>query len=50
VCGDEKVMSKFLGSLVESLITRLYLTTEQMEQERIDEEEESTGFSSLPFP
>eukprot|EP01039_Chlorochromonas_danica_P007116 gene7116-7868_t len=38
-----KILLPVLSRLVHHIITRLYLTPEQMEAERIEEEEESTG-------
>lgn len=43
----KRAIMPFLRTLVEHLISRLYLTAEQMEQERIDEEEEDSGEKEL---
>lgn len=43
----KRVLMGYLKPLVENLISRLILTQEQMEQERIDEEEESSGEKDL---
>jgi len=43
----KRAMLLYLKTLVEHLICRLYLTSEQMEQDRIDEEEESSGEKEL---
>jgi len=43
----QMAMRAYLPELIRNLIRRLYLTSEQMEQERIDEEEESTGEKEL---
>lgn len=40
-------IAPYLHTLVEHLISRLHLTAEQMEQERIDEEEENSGEKEL---
>jgi len=41
------VMRPYLNVLINNLISRLYLTDEQLQQERLDEEEESTGEKQL---
>jgi transportin-1 len=43
----KRAIMSYLHTLVEHLIKRLYLTPEQMEQERVDEEEENSGEKEL---
>jgi transportin-1 len=43
----KSAIAPFLHTLVGHLIGRLYLTAEQMEQERVDEEEENSGEKEL---
>jgi hypothetical protein len=43
----KRAMLPYLKRLVENLITRLYLTRDQMERERIEEEEEESGERAL---
>jgi hypothetical protein len=43
----KRAMLPYLKRLIESLITRLYLTNDQMETERIEEEEEESGERAL---
>ena len=41
------VMRPYLNVLINNIISRLYLTDEQLQQERVDEEEESSGERQL---
>ncbi|KAJ1409763.1 armadillo-type protein, partial [Ochromonadaceae sp. CCMP2298] len=43
----KRAMLPALGALVQRLVQRLYLTSEQMESDRIDEEEEAAGEKEL---
>lgn len=43
----KRAVMPYLPTLIEALISRLYLTEEQMENERIDEEEENSGEKEL---
>jgi len=46
----QRAVKAYLPELIRSLIRRLYLTSEQMEQERVDEQDQSTGhYYSLLF-